>query len=77
MRGFYSLVAFAAALTAASGLAAEEKAERPKEKKVCRTVQVSGRVTPMRVCRKVERPAPEAEDQRDSRNPEQPSDRRD
>jgi hypothetical protein len=62
------LAAFAAALTAGPALA-EEKADRPKVKKVCRTVQMSGRITPQRICRKVERPAPEDQNQRSDRAP--------
>ena len=35
-------------------------------KKVCRTEQMSGRITPQRICRKIERPAPEQDGQRDT-----------
>jgi hypothetical protein len=66
------LVAFAAALTAGPALA-EEKAEQPKEKKVCRTVQMSGRITPERVCRKVRVPAREDRNRRDGRAPASPA----
>lgn len=62
------LAAFAAALTAGPALA-KEKADQPRVKKVCRTVQMSGRITPQRVCRKVERPAPEAQGRADDRAP--------
>ena len=68
MRKIAILVAFAAALTAGPALA-KEKAEQPKVKKVCRTVQMSGRITPQRICRKVERPAPEDQNPRGDRAP--------
>lgn len=71
MRKIAMLVAFAAALTAGPALA-REKAEQPKVKKVCRTVQMSGRITPQRICRKVERPAPEDQNQRSDRAPAEP-----
>ena len=68
MRRVAILVAFAAALTAGPA-PAKEKAQQPKVKKVCRTVQMSGRITPQRICRKVERPAPEDQNQRSDREP--------
>lgn len=68
MRKVAILVAFAAALTAGPALA-KEKAEQPKEKKVCRTVQMSGRITPERICRKVEVPARDDQNRRDGRAP--------
>lgn len=61
------LAAFAAALTAGPA-PAKEKPDQAREKRVCRTVQMSGRITPQRICRKVERPAAEDE----SRRPRQP-----
>lgn len=57
------------ALIAAGPAGAKEKADQPKAKKVCRTVQMSGRITPQRICRKVERPAPEDQNQRNGRSP--------
>lgn len=63
------LVALAAALTAGPALAAKEKPEQPKEKKLCRAVQMPGRITPQKICRKVERPAPAPDAQREERDP--------
>lgn len=62
------LVAFAAAVTGSPALAGE-KPDEPKTKKVCRTVQMSGRITPQRICRKVERPAPDGQDRGNDRAP--------
>jgi hypothetical protein len=68
MRSYYRLVALSAALAIGGGAAAAaEKPDQPKERKVCRTVEVSGRITPRRICRKVERPAAREESQRESR----------
>ncbi|HEX8626179.1 MAG TPA: hypothetical protein VF782_14030 [Allosphingosinicella sp.] len=69
MRKFVVLAAFAAALTAGPALA-KEKPDQPRVKKVCRTVQMSGRITPQRICRKVERPAAEEGGQRTPRQPD-------
>lgn len=74
LRKVAMLVAFAAALTAGPALA-EEKPDQPKEKKVCRTVQMSGRITPQRICRKVQRPAAEEESQRTLRQPDESANR--
>ena len=65
------LVAFVAALTAGPALA-KEKPDQPRVKKVCRTVQMSGRITPQRICRKVERPAPEDQGRGNDRAPAEP-----
>jgi hypothetical protein len=70
------LAALAAALTTGPGLA-KEKAGQVKEKKVCRTVQMSGRITPQRICRKIEVPASERESQVPPRQPEESGDRAD
>lgn len=51
MRNFKTLAAIAAALLMSGAASAKEKAAQPKPKKVCRTVQMSGRVTPQRICR--------------------------
>jgi len=56
------------ALAASAAASAKEKAEEPRERKVCRSVQMSGRITPQRICRKVERPAPESGIKRDDRS---------
>jgi hypothetical protein len=61
------LAAFAAALLMSGGVSAKEKADGPKPKKVCRTVQVSGRVTPQRICRSV--PPAETSVESDGRKP--------
>ena len=67
MANFNVLAAIAASLLiGAPAAAAKEKPEQPKVKKVCRTEQLSGRITPQRICRKIERPAPEQDGQRDS-----------
>lgn len=63
------LAAIAAALSAGPVLAAKEKPAQPKEKKICRTVQMSGRITPERICRKVVAPATDEASQRGARNP--------
>ncbi len=66
MGNFNVLAAIAATLLiGGTAAAAKEKPEQPKVKKVCRTEQMSGRITPQRVCRKIERPAPEQDGQRD------------
>lgn len=67
MAVFNVLAAVAATLLVGGAAVAEarEKPEQPKVKKVCRTEQMSGRITPQRICRKVERPAPEQDGQRD------------
>jgi hypothetical protein len=57
------------ALIAASAGFAKEKAQEPRERKVCRTVHMPGRITPERICRKVERPAPQAGARRDGSPP--------
>ncbi|HEU0099874.1 MAG TPA: hypothetical protein VFQ67_14010 [Allosphingosinicella sp.] len=67
MLGFNMMAAAAAALMLAPAASAEEKTEAPKEKKVCRTVQMSGRITPERVCRKVERKARQEQSARPDR----------
>jgi hypothetical protein len=70
------LAAAAAILTAGSPASAKEKTDQPKERKVCRTVRMSDRITPQRVCRKIERPAADEPSQRDTREADQPGDRR-
>lgn len=45
------LAAAAAALLVSGAGFAKEKSDQPKPRKICRTEQVSGRVTPQRVCR--------------------------
>jgi hypothetical protein len=62
MRNFNVLAAIAAALLMAGGASAKEKADQPKPKKVCRTQQISGRITPRRVCRIVTPSESAAED---------------
>jgi hypothetical protein len=57
MHRFAIAAALAAALTSGASAIAREKPDQPKARKVCRTVQMSGRITPQRVCRpKAERP---------------------
>jgi hypothetical protein len=51
MRQFSVIAAVAAALLAGGAAAAKEKPAEPKPKKVCRTEQMPGRITPKRICR--------------------------
>ncbi|MGZ8286689.1 MAG: hypothetical protein ACXW27_09785 [Allosphingosinicella sp.] len=53
MRNFNVLAALSAAMLIGGGVSAGEKAGEPKPKKVCRTEQMSGRITPQRICRVV------------------------
>lgn len=62
MRNFNVLAAIAAALLMGVGVSAKEKSDQPKGKKVCRTQQISGRITPRRVCRIVTPSGAAAED---------------
>lgn len=68
MRNFNMLAAVAAALLMAGGASAKEKAGQTKPKKVCRTEQLSGRITPTRVCRVV--PPAETTSEDDRRKPD-------
>jgi hypothetical protein len=72
MHRFNMLVALAATSMIGSAALAKEKADQPRERKVCRTVQMSGRITPQRICRKVERPAPEEQSERAETKPNAP-----
>lgn len=56
MRNFKVLAALSAAMLIGGGVSAKEKAREPKPKKVCRTEQMSGRITPQRICRVVRSP---------------------
>lgn len=53
MRNFNVLAALAAAMLLSGGVSAKGKTSEPKPKKVCRTEQMSGRITPQRICRVV------------------------
>ncbi|HEY0130265.1 MAG TPA: hypothetical protein VGB57_02585 [Allosphingosinicella sp.] len=53
MRNFNMLAAISAALLVSVGVSAKEKPDQPKPRKVCRTEQMSGRITPQRICRVV------------------------
>jgi hypothetical protein len=53
MRQFGVIAAVAAALLTGGAAAATEKPAGPKPKKVCRTEQMPGRITPRRICRVV------------------------
>jgi hypothetical protein len=64
MRNFNALAAIAAALLMGGGVSAKEKSDQPKPKKVCRTEQMSGRITPQRICRVVTPSDASAEDNR-------------
>lgn len=77
MGNFNVLAAIAATLLLGGPAvaAAKDKPEQPKVKKVCRTEHISGRVTPQRICRKIERPAPEPDSQRDAGTSNESADR--
>ena len=62
MRNFNVLAAVSAALLMTGGVSAKEKPDQPKPRKVCRTEQMSGRITPQRVCRIVPRSDTRAQD---------------
>jgi hypothetical protein len=64
MRNFNMLAAVAAAMLMGGGVSAKEKSDQPKPKKVCRTEQMSGRITPQRVCRIIPPSDTSAEDGR-------------
>jgi hypothetical protein len=51
MRIFNVLAAISAALLMGGGVSAKEKSSEPKPRKICRTYQEPGRITPRRVCR--------------------------
>ncbi|HEX8512276.1 MAG TPA: hypothetical protein VF688_04145 [Allosphingosinicella sp.] len=55
MRIFNVLATLSVALLMAGGVSAKEKADQPKPRKVCRTEQMPGRITPQRICRTVPR----------------------
>lgn len=73
MRNFNMLAAVAAAMLMGGLVSAKEKADQPKPRKVCRTEQMSGRITPQRICRIVRPAEASAEDDRrkpgDARGP--------
>jgi hypothetical protein len=58
------LAALSAVLLMAGGAPAKEKADQPKPRKVCRTEQMPGRITPKRVCRIVPPSGADTEDSR-------------
>jgi hypothetical protein len=51
MRKFNVLAALTAALLMGVGASAGEKSDETKPRKICRTEQMPGRITPKRVCR--------------------------
>jgi len=53
LRNFNVLAAVSAALLMGVGASAKEKPDQPKPRKVCRTVEESGRITPRKICRVV------------------------
>jgi hypothetical protein len=69
MRNFNMLAAVSAALLIGGGVSAKEKSDQPKPRKVCRTVQMSGRITPQRICRVVRPSDSAAEDDQRERVP--------
>jgi hypothetical protein len=75
MRNFNMLAAVSAALLTVGGVSAKEKPDQPKPRKVCRSEQLSGRITPQRICRIVrpsDRSAQDTERKNgDARQPDQ------
>ena len=61
------LAAAAAALIGTSAAAVNEKPDEPKARKVCRTYEEPGRITPKRVCRVIPRSETAQGDQRSPR----------
>ncbi|HEX8241617.1 MAG TPA: hypothetical protein VF574_17915 [Allosphingosinicella sp.] len=51
MRNFNVLAAVSAALLMAGGVSAKEKPNEPKPRKICKSYQEPGRITPRRICR--------------------------
>jgi hypothetical protein len=68
MRSIHVLAAVAAsmAVTGAAATAADKPA-KPKERKVCRTIEEPGRITPKRICRIVPREESAQDDRRSPR----------
>ncbi len=64
MRNFNVLAAMSVALLIAGGVSAKEKANQPKPRKVCRTEQMPGRITPQRICRTVPASGADLDDSR-------------
>jgi hypothetical protein len=64
---FNIMIATAAALIGTSAAGEVAKPEQPKARKVCRTYEEPGRITPKRVCRIVPRDETEQEDRRSPR----------
>lgn len=77
MRNFNILAALAAALLMSGAASAKEKTGQHKPKKVCRTEQFSGRITPTRVCRVVRPSDTSADDQRKPDSSPEAASRRD
>jgi hypothetical protein len=78
MHRFGMLAAVAAALMAGSSAAAQEKPQQPKQRKICRTVEMPGRITPKRICRpRAERPGSEDSDKPAASKADEAADRRD
>jgi hypothetical protein len=72
------LMLAAVALMAGSSATAREKSEQPKPRKICRNVQMSGRITPQRICRvRPERAEAEDEEQRNAGKPGETTERAD
>ena len=65
MRNFNMLAALSAALLTTAPGSARENPGQVKTRKVCRSVQMSGRITPQRICRLV--PVTETSVQEDPR----------
>jgi hypothetical protein len=78
MRNFNVLAALSAALLMAGGVSAKEKSDQPKPRKICRSVQEPGRITPKRICRVAPPSASSGENgPSKSANPTQPGKGRD
>lgn len=71
------LSALSAALLMAGGAPAKEKADQPKPRKICRTQEMPGRITPRRICRIAPPSDSAAQDQQRKANPREPANDRD
>jgi hypothetical protein len=78
MRKFNVLAAISAGLLMAGPAPAKEKPDQPKPRKICRTEQMSGRITPQRICRVLPpSDSPAADAQRKPADPPQADNGRD
>ncbi len=69
MRNFNVLMALSAALLISGGAFAKQKTDQPKPRKICRTQEMPGRITPRRICRVVPPSDSAAQDQQRKADP--------